>query len=153
MSKVPKITDIPEEERTPLVVHLLEVVRYQSELIQRLKDEIAILKGDKPKPNIKPSGMEKGEKKSNDSSDGKRPGSAKCSKTKELEIHEVFPISPEHIPEGSLFKGYKEFAVQGIIIKPHNILYCLKRWRKPDDSLIICLLYYFATFWEMNRLF
>ena len=46
MSKIPKITDIPENERTPLVVHLLEVIRYQSELIQRLRDEIAILKGD-----------------------------------------------------------------------------------------------------------
>jgi len=136
MSKVPKITDIPEKERTPLVVHLLEVVRYQSELIQRLRDEIAILKGDKPKPNIKPSGMEKGEKKNNDSSDDKRPGSSKRSKTKELEIHEVISISPENIPEGSLFKGYKEFAVQGIIIEPHNILYRLERWERPDGSYI-----------------
>ena len=48
MSKIPKIPDIPEEERTPLVVHLLEVVRYQSELIQRLRDEVAVLKGDTP---------------------------------------------------------------------------------------------------------
>lgn len=136
MSKIPKITDIPENERTPLVVHLLEALRYQSELIQRLRDEIAILKGDKPKPNIKPSGMEKGEKKNNDTSDGKRPGSAKRSKTKELEIHEVISISPEHIPEGSLFKGYKECVVQGIIIKPHNIVYRLQRWKSPSGSYI-----------------
>ena len=136
MSKTPKIPDIPEEERTPLVVHLLEVVRYQSELIQRLRDEIAILKGDKPRPKIKPSGMENGEKKNNDSSSGKRPGSSKRSKTKELEIHEVISRSPENIPEGSLFKGYKEFAVQGIIIKPHNILYRLQRWERPDGSYI-----------------
>jgi len=136
MPKAPKLPDIPEEERTPLVVHLLEVLRYQSELIQRLKDEIAILKGDKPGPKIKPSGMEKGEKKNNDSSDRKRPGSSKRSKTKELEIHETIPRSPEHIPEGSLFKGYREFAVQGIIIKPHNILYHLQRWKRPDGSYI-----------------
>ena len=136
MSKIPKIPDIPEEERTPLVVHLLEVVRYQSELIQRLRDEIAILKGDKPRPKIKPSGMEKGEKKNTDSSDSKRPGSSKRSKTKELEIHEVIPISPEHIPEGSTFKGYKECVVQGIIIQPHNILYRLQRWKRPDGSYI-----------------
>jgi len=136
MPKIPKITDIPEKERTPLVVHLLEVLRYQSELIQRLKDEIAILKGDKPRPNIKPSGMEKGEKKNTDSSNGKRPGSSKRSKTKELEIHETILISPEHIPEGSLFKGYKEFVIQGIIIEPHNILYRLQRWERPDGSYI-----------------
>ncbi|MBC8460193.1 MAG: transposase [Deltaproteobacteria bacterium] len=136
MSERPKTPDIPDNERTPLVVHLLEVVRYQSELIQRLRDEIAIIKGDKPKPNIKPSGMEKGDNKNNDSSDGKRPGSAKRSKTKELEIHEVISISPEHIPEGSLFKSYKKFAVQGIIIRPYNIVYRLQRWKRPDGSYI-----------------
>lgn len=136
MSKAPKIPDIPEEERTPLVVHLLEVVRYQSELIQRLRDEIAILKGDKPRPEIKPSGMEKGEKKNTDSSDGKRAGSSKRSKTRELEIHETILISPEHIPEGSLFKGYREFTVQGIIIEPHNTVYRLERWERPDGSYI-----------------
>jgi len=136
MPKAPKLPDIPEEERTPLVVHLLEVLRYQSELIQRLRDEIAILKGDKPRPNIKPSGMEKGEKKNTDSSDGKRPGSSKRSKTKELEIHETILISPEHIPEGSLFKGYKECVVQGIIIEPHNIVYRLQRWERPDGTYI-----------------
>jgi hypothetical protein len=136
MSKGPKTPDIPENERTPLVVHLLEVVRYQSELIQRLRDEIAILKGDKPKPNIKPSGMEKGEKKKTGSSSGKRPGSVKRSKTKELKIHEVILLLTEHIPEGSTFKGYKEFAVQGMIIKPHNILYRMQRWERPDGSYI-----------------
>jgi len=136
MSKGLKIPDIPENERTPLVVHLLEAIRYQSELIQRLRDEIAILKGDKPKPDIKPSGMEKGEKKNTDSSDGKRPGSSKRSKTKELEIHEVVLLAPEHIPGGSLFKGYKGCVVQGIIIKPHNILYRLQRWKRPDGSYI-----------------
>ena len=104
MSKIPKITDIPEKERTPLVVHLLEVVRYQSELIQRLRDEIAILKGDNPKPNIKPSGMEKGEKKNTDSSGSKRPGSSKRSKTKELEIHEVFPRSHLNLFELSMLR-------------------------------------------------
>ena len=136
MSKLTKIPDIPEQERTPLVVHLLEVIRYQSEIIQRLRDEIAVLKGDKPKPDIKPSGMEKGEKKNTGSSEGKRPGSSKRSKTKELEIHETIHISPEHIPEGSMFKGYREFTVQGIIIEPHNTVYRLQRWQRLDGSYI-----------------
>ncbi|HDZ85874.1 MAG TPA: transposase [Candidatus Moranbacteria bacterium] len=138
MSEVPKMPDIPEEERNPFVVQLLEVIRYQSELIQRLKDEIAILKGDKPRPKIKPSGMEKGEKENGakESSDGKRPGSFKRSKTKELKIHKVIPIPPENIPKGSTFKGYKEFVVQGIIIQPYNTLYRLERWKTPDGRYI-----------------
>jgi len=139
MSKAPKMPDIPEKERTALVVQLLEVIQYQRELIQHLRDEIAIHKGDKPRPKIKPSGMEKGNKNNNDdskSSHGKRPGSDKRSKTKELVIHDIIPIPPRNIPEGSKFKGYKEFVVQGIIIKAHNILYRLERWETPNGSYI-----------------
>jgi hypothetical protein len=139
MSKAPKMPNIPEKERTALVVQLLEVIQYQTELIQHLKDEIAILKGDKPKPKIKPSGMEKGNKNNNDddkSTIGKRPGSAKRHKTKELVIDEIIPIPPKNIPEGSTFKDYKEFVVQGIIIKSHNTLYRLERWKTPDGRYI-----------------
>ena len=55
MKKIPRIVDIPEEDRTPLVVTLLEIIQLQQEQIQALKDEIARLKGQKPRPKIKPS--------------------------------------------------------------------------------------------------
>ena len=59
---------------------------YQMEIIQGMRDEIAVLKGNKPKPMIKPSGMEDGDKKDSDKkpSDEKRPGSEKREKTGEL---------------------------------------------------------------------
>ena len=53
------LPDIAPEERTPLVVALLEVIRQQGELIQQLRDEIAVLKGQKPRPQIQPSRLEK----------------------------------------------------------------------------------------------
>ncbi|MEE9118400.1 MAG: transposase [Calditrichia bacterium] len=138
MAKTPNIPDIPEHERTPLVAQLLEVIHYQMEMIQSLRDEIAVVKGDKPKPKIKPSGMEKGDKKDSDKkpSDGKRPGSEKRKKTEELKIHKMVPIAPKDIPEGSIFKGHKKFIAQGIIIRPHNILYLLERWETPDGSYV-----------------
>jgi hypothetical protein len=91
---------------------------YQSELIQKLKDEIAMLKGNKPRPQIHPSALEKPDKKPDESPpDEKRPGSEKHSKN--LLIHEVMPpIRPKDIPEGSTFKGYKPFVVQGILLQP-----------------------------------
>jgi hypothetical protein len=56
---------IGEAERTPLVEwllarieQLLEEQRRQAELIQQLRDEIAVLKGEKARPKFKPSGME-----------------------------------------------------------------------------------------------
>jgi hypothetical protein len=78
---LPKLPEIPEEERTPLVVFLLDVIARQLEIItrqqeqiQELKDEIARLKKHKPKHKIRPSSLEKvGESKEED---GKRTGAA-----------------------------------------------------------------------------
>ncbi|MBI2566355.1 MAG: hypothetical protein HYV63_04905 [Candidatus Schekmanbacteria bacterium] len=50
-----------------MVLILLEVIHHQQEQIQQLRDEVARLKGEKPKPNIKPftlDGQAGGEKKS-----------------------------------------------------------------------------------------
>jgi uncharacterized small protein (DUF1192 family) len=41
------------------VTALLEIIRILQEQIQELRDEIARLKGQKPKPKIKPSVLEK----------------------------------------------------------------------------------------------
>ncbi|MCP4108043.1 MAG: hypothetical protein GY749_21270, partial [Desulfobacteraceae bacterium] len=99
---------------TPLIAELAEIIHLQQEVIQQLKDEIARLKGQKGKPVIKPSGLEKpaseGDEKNPEP--GKRPGSAKRNKTEELEIHETEIISPACIPEGSQFKDCQDYVVQ-----------------------------------------
>ena len=45
MLKAPKLPNISESEKTPIVSALLEIIQYQSEVIQALKDEVAGLKG------------------------------------------------------------------------------------------------------------
>jgi hypothetical protein len=145
--RVPKILQtpkIPEEEKSPLISQLLEIteqqsviIQLQAEEIQQLKDEIARLKNQKPKPKIKPGKLEKKRKKKKKSSSGKRPGSKKRSKTADLIIHEEVPIAPESIPQGSIFKGYQPYTVQGIKIEPHNIRYLLQRWQTPDGNCIV----------------
>jgi len=136
------IPKIPEAERTPLVVALLEIIQLQQEQIQALKDEIAQLKGEKLRPKIKPSKLEPwtGSKgKEGDNESGKRPGSAKRSKLDELEIHETVVLKPESVPAGSTFKGYEECTVQAIILKAHNILYRRERWETPEGGSIVAL--------------
>ena len=122
MTKIPKIPHIPEEERTPAVVILLEIIQLHCEQNQQLKDEIARLKNHKPRPRIKPSNLEP-PKKSKKRNGGKRPGSEKRHKTRELEIHDTQKIPPDNIPAGSFFKDYQDFVVQGIVIKNFNIKY------------------------------
>jgi len=131
-------------EKDPAVstlIGLLEqqsvTIQQQAEQIQLLKDEIARLKGQKPKPKIKPSKLEKEPKQDKKSSSDKRGGSQKREKTPELEIHEHIRIPPETIPKGSVFKDLQPFTVQGLEIHPHNTCYLLERWQTPDGANIV----------------
>src|SRR5882724_5612412 len=60
-----EIPVIPPGERTPLVEALLAIIdaqqqrlRQLEETVQQLRDEIAVLKGQKPRPKIAPSRLE-----------------------------------------------------------------------------------------------
>ena len=129
MKATAKIAKIPEEERTPLVCALLEIIQFQQEQILELKDEIARLKGQKPRPKIRPSTLEKAPA-SKRSGSKKRPGSSKRSKI--FTIHETVILPVHDVPTGSVFKGYEDFRVQGLVIKPYNTLYRRERWITPE---------------------
>ncbi len=131
--KIPKIDKISVEKQIPLVLMLLESLNALAEENQALRDEIVCLKGEKPRPKIKPSTLE-GHSRSKSEAPEKRPGSAKHHKTKSLEIHDTIKISPENLPSGSIFKGYNEFLVQGLEMKPLNIRYRLERWKSSDGK-------------------
>ncbi len=141
MIKIPKIPAIPNDQLTPIVTDLLEILYLQNEVIQQLKDENAILKGHKPKPDIKPSKLNKPEtedSKNNDENENqkKRPGSDKRKKTAELKIHDTQIVKPDHIPKDSRFKGYDDFVVQDIKLESHNIKYRIERWVTPEGDCI-----------------
>ena len=148
MAKEIKLPDIPEAEQTPLVKGLLgiieqlaERVRCQEEEIGRLKDEIAVLKGEKKRPRFKPSKLDqeagKDTRGKEKAGKGKRPGSRKKPKTAQLKIHEEKVIPPrESIPDGSRFKGYRDWVVQDLEIRAHNTRYRLERWETPDGQTL-----------------
>ncbi len=115
----------------------------QAETIQHLRDEIAILKGEKAKPKFKPSGMdekagtEAGNDAENDTADNnkKRAGWQKRSKKKNLPIHKTQIVVPQkQIPEGSILKGYDDFVVQDIRFEAHNIRYRREIRLTPDGN-------------------
>ena len=88
MSIPTPIPPISEQEMTPLVKALIAkneeyagMILVLREQVHLLKDEIAVLKGQKPRPKIPPSRLEKtpgssGENNKKDDGE-KRPGSAK----------------------------------------------------------------------------
>lgn len=132
MSITTRMPNIPEEQITPEIAQLLSIIELQIKEIQFLKDEIARLKGQKPKPNIKPSILQKqigaGRKKNR---------KKRARKSKKMEIHEIVSIAPDHIPADSTFKGYQDYMVQDLIISNWNICYRRQRWQTPDGRYII----------------
>ncbi len=152
--KLNKVPQLNTEELTDSEALLLQLVRERDECIQELKDEIARLKGEKEKPSLKPSRLEPKNQanqqkhseqatsaQENSDSDQKekkkRAGSAKRKKTRELPIHEIKIIEPlQEIPTGSEFKGYQDYTVQELLIKPHNIRYRLACWKTPTGEYL-----------------
>lgn len=138
-----ELPEIGPEERTPLVEslvagirQLLDRVRQLEETNQRLRDEIAVLKGQKPKPQIKPSQLESPARRRRVEGE-KRPGSQKRSKNAELTIHKEVPLHPPDLPEGAVFKGYEPFVVQELKIEGENTRYLRARYELPTGGSVL----------------
>jgi len=139
--RLPSLSDIPESQRTDIVLELLEIMREQKEELQALRDEIARLKGQKARPKIRPSTLESKARARGGAGKkgkgGKRPGSNKREKTSELEVHETVVVAPAAVPEGSRFKGYQHYTVQELVIGVHTTRYSLERWQTPAGDHVV----------------
>lgn len=146
MRKRIELPEIPPDERTASVKALMDAserlaewVQQLEETIGQLRDEVAVLKGEKKRPVFKPSKLDERAGQDEDpqkTQSDKRPGSEKRSKTQALEIHEEKIIPPERIPEGSRFKGYDDYTVQELVLHAHNIRYRLERWLTPAGDFL-----------------
>jgi hypothetical protein len=138
--------ELPEmrpEERTPLVESLLAIIRVQQdriqqveETVQQLRDEIAVLKGQKPRPPIAPSRLESSAAHA-DREGGKRPGSEKRLKNTQLVITEEKRLWVEDAPVGSISKGFEEYVVQELEIRAKATRYLRERVLAPDGSSML----------------
>jgi hypothetical protein len=147
MSKGIELPELREEDLTPVTQRLLELLQqlpekvlHQDEIIRQLKDEIAVLKKQSKRPKIRPSHLDKNTSQRTDKEDTpgkKRRGSHKRRKTKDLKIHKDEVVAPdEQVPNGSRFKGYRDYVVQGLAIEPFNVRYRLECWKTPDGRYV-----------------
>ena len=135
-----------------LLQRVLEENAQLRETVAVLRDEIAVLKGHKPRPKFKSSNLveetDKGRTPDSenepaasgdaDTPTTKRPGSAKRTITPELEIHETRTIEPlEPLPEGSRFRCYRSYVVRGITVQEHNILVRRAVYETPDGLFVV----------------
>ena len=130
------VANLRDEDKTPLVRLLLQVIEEQAQRITALEAEIARLKGGPKKPasNSKPSALSKPTLVAR--ADGKRPGSEKRSKTKDLTIHEEIPVPPKDLPSGSKLVRRDCYVVQDLVVEARNTRYLLETWQTPTGELI-----------------
>jgi Transposase IS66 family len=144
---LPSYDEIPFSEHSQTLKLVLEVCQRQQERIvfleetvAQLKDESAILKGEKPRPPIKPSALTKERPEGEGPSRGqprRDRGGDPGKPPKELEIHETQILQPEQMPAGAVFKGYADYLVQGLRITLHNTNYRRGRYQTPSGETLL----------------
>jgi hypothetical protein len=108
-------------------------------MVMVLRDEIARLKGGPGRPNIKPSGMERGTEPKAPGSSGDRKGPRGSTRSK-LTVDEERTVKAATPPLGSRFKGYTSFVVQDLVIHSHVVDFRCERWQLPDGSMLTATL-------------
>jgi Transposase IS66 family len=127
-----QLPDIPEDQKTPLVLILLRIIQDQGEQIALLKDEVAKLKGQKPRPKLP---------KSNTANDAKHKpkgsgNASQCARSRKSRRKEQRVIEPANLPGGSIFKGYEDYNVQDLQFESIEIQFRLAVYLGPDGSRI-----------------
>ena len=137
----PQLPKINNEDRTPLVDVLLELLAWQQIQIDKLEQEILKLKGETTKPKIKPSKMDEGSAENGDENgdngdkSNKNKGPKRC-KTEHLKIDVTIDIQPDNIPAGSIHKGFRDVVIQDIKFETFNTCYRLAQYQTPDGGYV-----------------
>ncbi|MCD4810719.1 MAG: transposase [Methanosarcinales archaeon] len=127
-----KILDEDISNAITLLFQLVEESYIENEKlkteIQKLRDEINLLKGEQGKPDIPSSKKkQKGDISSENERKKQEPPKQKRSKAKKHKIKidrtEICTVDQTDLPDDAEFKGYQDIVVQGIIIKTDNVEY------------------------------
>ena len=117
--------------------HLESELSQTQEQLEEAEAEIRRLKNLPKKPDIKASELDKPKADSScgkTGKTGKRPGSEKVSKKKDLKIHEERVVKAQDVPSDWELVGYKNYMIQDFVIRANNISYQREVWQSPDGQ-------------------
>src|SRR3954453_22542110 len=129
------LSGLPRGELEALVERLLEENAAPRRGGAGLQAEVATLKGVKRRPEGKPSGMEKATEPE-PTGTGRGRG-AKGRKGARLTVHEERVVAAADVPAGSRFKGYEDFLVQDLVLRPRVVRLRRERWLTPDGRTVV----------------
>src|SRR3954447_23116589 len=136
MSAPEKITlsGLPRGELEALAGRLLADNAALRQAVAELRAEGATLKGVKGRPTVRPSGMEKatgpepGAKGRGRGTGGRKGGRPAIDEERVIEAD---------APAGSRSKGYEDFLVQDLVLRPRLVRIRRERWLTPDGRTVV----------------
>src|SRR3954465_2777952 len=130
-AKIP-LSSLPRGELEALAERLLAENDALKRAVAGLKAEVATLKGVKGRPEVKPSGMEKGASSDPGATTRGRGGRGKADR---LTVDEERVVEAD-VPAGSRFEGYEDFLVQDLVLRPHVVRLRRERWLTPASRTV-----------------
>src|SRR5215208_5299965 len=128
------LSGLPRGKLETLAEQLLAENAALRQAIAELRAEVATLTGVKDRPKLRPSGMEKGTEPEPDTRDRGRGAGGR--KAKRLSIDEERVVAAADVPAGSRFKGYEDFLVQDLVLRPRVVRLRRERWLTPDGQTV-----------------
>jgi hypothetical protein len=138
------LSSIADERMRELVLRLLNIIetvtadlRAAQAENQRLRDEIARLKGEQGQPPTKPNTPVAPAPDHSSERERRRPTErVKRGKREQIVIDRTQPLAvdPAILPADALFKGYEEVLVQDVVIRTDNVLFRKEKWYAPSTG-------------------
>lgn len=133
MSPRSDLDDLSNANLKALVVQLLGEVSALKQVVVAQREEIARLKGLKGPPKITPSGMDTSSD-ARPKGGGKRRGRGARRQPRVAIEDRLIAVA---VPPGSRFKGYEDYLVQDLLVRPVSIRYRRQRWLTPDGRTVV----------------
>src|SRR4051795_2531989 len=133
-SEMLPLSGLPRGKLEPFAEQLLAENAALRQAIAELRAEGATLKCVKGRPKVRPSGMEKATEP--EPPEKGRGDAVRARKAKRLSIDEERVIAAD-VPAGSRVKGYEDFLVQELVLRPHLVRLRRERWLTPDGRTVI----------------
>jgi hypothetical protein len=133
-SEKTRLSDLPRGELEALTERLPAENAELEQAVAKLGAAIAQLRGLKGRPKLKPSGLEPGIEPKSGPASGGRGGTSQQRQRRAIDEDRILPEAD--LPAGSRFKGYEDYVLPDLVLRPRVVRLRRERWLTPDGRSV-----------------